>query len=130
MGFSYQSVSEDFFTGFILHCKGWTSTYFDPSRPQFLGTSTTNLNDVLIQGIRWASGLIDVSISRFCPLLYGPSRMSLLLSMCYGEMSLFPLLYCLPLWCFATLPQLCLLNGIPLYPEVTTKPNNALLINF
>lgn len=121
VGFSYQSVSEDFFTGFILHCKGWTSTYLDPSRPQFLGTSTTNLNDVLIQGTRWASGLIDVSISRFCPILYGPSRMSLLLSMCYGEISLFPLLYCLPLWCFATVPQLCLLNGIPLYPEVSSS---------
>ncbi|KAL6293522.1 hypothetical protein ACE6H2_001664 [Prunus campanulata] len=27
----------------------------------------------------------------------------------------------LPLWCFATIPQLCLLNGIPLYPEVSNS---------
>ncbi|KAH9682177.1 cellulose synthase-like protein G3 [Citrus sinensis] len=105
---------------FILHCKGWTSTYLTPFRPQFLGTSTTNLNDLLIQGTRWGSGLTDVGLSRFCPLLYGPSRMSLLQSMCYGELSFFPLLYCLPLWCLATLPQLCLLNGISLYPEVSS----------
>lgn len=77
------------------------------------------LNDLLIQGTRWGSGPTDVGLSRFCPLLYGPSRMSLPQSLCYGELSFFPLLYCLPLWCLATLPQLCLLNGISLYPEVS-----------
>ena len=30
-----------------------------------------------------------------------------------------------PLWCLATLPQLCLLNGISLYPELTTNPKSA-----
>ncbi|CAK8577639.1 unnamed protein product [Lathyrus sativus] len=89
VGFLYDSVVEDFFTGFILHCNGWTSVFCEPSRPQFLGTATTNLNDVLIQGTRW-----------------------------YSELTYFPL-YCLPLWCFATIPQLCLLNGIPLYPKVS-----------
>ncbi|KAL5851931.1 hypothetical protein ACOSQ3_007049 [Xanthoceras sorbifolium] len=120
VGFLYQSVAEDFFTGFILHCKGWKATYLTPSRPQFLGSATTNLNDLLIQGIRWSSGLIQVGISRFCPLLYGSLRMSFLQSLCYGELALFPLFYCLPLWCFATVPQLCLLNGISLYPEVSS----------
>ncbi|WJX46010.1 hypothetical protein P8452_32849 [Trifolium repens] len=89
VGFIYDSVVEDFLTGFILHCNGWTSVFCQPSRPQFLGTATTNLNDVLIQGTRW-----------------------------YSELTYFPL-YCLPLWCFATIPQLCLLNGIPLYPKVS-----------
>ncbi|CAI8618274.1 unnamed protein product [Vicia faba] len=89
VGFLYDSVVEDFLTGFILHCNGWTSVFCEPSRPQFLGTATTNLNDVLIQGTRW-----------------------------YSELTYFPL-YCLPLWCFATIPQLCLLNGIPLYPKVS-----------
>ncbi|GAU32472.1 hypothetical protein TSUD_64230 [Trifolium subterraneum] len=89
IGFLYDSVVEDFLTGFILHCNGWTSVFCEPSRPQFLGTATTNLNDVLIQGTRW-----------------------------YSELTYFPL-YCLPLWCFATIPQLCLLNGIPLYPKVS-----------
>ncbi|KAK0608867.1 hypothetical protein LWI29_037198 [Acer saccharum] len=120
VGFLYESVAEDFFTGFILHCKGWKSTYLTPSRPQFLGSSTTNLNDLLIQGIRWSSGLIQVGVSRFCPLTYGSLRMSFLQSLCYGELALFPLFYCLPLWCFATVPQLCLLNGISLYPEVSS----------
>ncbi|CAK7327209.1 unnamed protein product [Dovyalis caffra] len=121
VGFLYHSVAEDFFTGFILHCKGWISVYLNPSRPQFLGTSITSLSDLLIQGTRWSSGLVEVGISRFSPLIYGTLRMSFLESLCYAEISLFPLLYCLPLWCFATIPQLCLLNGISLYPKVSSS---------
>ncbi|TKY59208.1 Cellulose synthase protein G2 [Spatholobus suberectus] len=118
VGFLYDSVAEDYLTGFILHCNGWTSVFCDPSRPQFLGTATTNLNDVLIQGTRSYCGLFENGINRFCPLIYGPSRMSLLQSLCFAWLTYFPL-YCLPLWCLATIPQLCLLNGIPLYPKVS-----------
>jgi cellulose synthase/poly-beta-1,6-N-acetylglucosamine synthase-like glycosyltransferase len=118
VGFLYDSVVEDFLTGFILHCNGWNSVFCEPSRPQFLGTATTNLNDVLIQGTRWYSGLFENGISKVCPLIYGPLRMPLLQSLCFAELTYFPL-YCLPLWCFATIPQFCLLNGIPLYPKVT-----------
>ncbi|XWS08835.1 hypothetical protein CRYUN_Cryun40dG0034400 [Craigia yunnanensis] len=130
VGFLYDAIAEDYLTGFTLQCKGWISAYLAPSRPQFLGTSTTNLNDLLIQGIRWGSGLVDVAISRFFPLLYGPPRTSILHSMCYAELSLFPLLYCLPLWCFATIPPLCLLNGIPLYPEVSDPYFSVFLFIF
>lgn len=117
MGFLYQSVAEDYFTGFTLHCKGWTSVYCSPSRPQFMGTSTTNLNDLLIQGTRWSSGLAEVGFSRFCPLIYGSLRMPILQSMCYAELAFLPL-YCLPICIFATIPQICLLNGIAIYPKV------------
>ncbi|KAF8014563.1 hypothetical protein BT93_H0397 [Corymbia citriodora subsp. variegata] len=119
VGFLYQSVAEDYFTGFTLHCKGWTSVYYSPSRPQFMGTSTTNLNDLLIQGTRWSSGLAEVGFSKFCPLIYGSLRMSILQSMCYAELAFFPL-YCLPISIFATIPQICLLNGIAIYPKVSS----------
>ncbi|XWS13808.1 hypothetical protein CRYUN_Cryun36dG0070100 [Craigia yunnanensis] len=130
VGFMYFSVVEDYFTGFTLHCKGWQSVYLNPPRPQFLGTSPTNFNDLSIQWTRWASGLVQVAISRFCPLIYGPLRMSLLQSMCYAEVAFFPLLYCLPLWGFALIPQLCLLNGIPLYPEVSDQNFSIYLFIF
>ncbi|KAA8527739.1 hypothetical protein F0562_035392 [Nyssa sinensis] len=39
---------EDYLTGFTLKCKGWTAVFCNPSRPQFLGSPTTNLNDVLV----------------------------------------------------------------------------------
>lgn len=118
VGFKYYSVVEDYFTSFTLHCRGWTSVFYSPSKPQFLGTATTNFNDMLIQGMRWYSGLSQVGISRFCPLIYGSLRMPILQSMCYAELSLLPF-YCLPICCFATIPQICLVNGISIYPEVS-----------
>lgn len=118
MGFRYLSVLEDYFTGFNLHCEGWTSVYFNPPKAAFLGTTTTNPNDLLVQGTRWTAGLVEITISRFTPLVYGSLRMPILHSMCYVLVayyyfSFFPLLF------FATIPQLCLLKGIALYPEVT-----------
>lgn len=118
VGFLYYSVAEDYFTGFNLHCKGWKSVYCDPPRPAFLGSGTTNLNDLFIQGTRWSSGLLEVTFSKFCPIIYGFHKISLLQSMCYTELATWPL-YFVPIWCFATIPQLFLLNGIPLYPEVS-----------
>uniref|UniRef100_A0A2C9W8C2 Glycosyltransferase 2-like domain-containing protein n=1 Tax=Manihot esculenta TaxID=3983 RepID=A0A2C9W8C2_MANES len=120
VGFTYNSVVEDFSTSLKLHCGGWKSVYLNPSRPQFLGTSPTNLNDVLIQNRRWNTGLLGIGISRFCPLIYGPSRMSFLQSVCYAQFAFLPL-YCLPLCCFGIIPQLCLLGGISLYPEVSSS---------
>ncbi|KAI6707130.1 hypothetical protein NL676_010092 [Syzygium grande] len=120
IGFMYGSVAEDFFTSLTLHCKGWKSAYCCPLQPQFLGASTTNLNDLMVQVTRWSSGLAEVSFSRFSPLIYGPWRMSILQSMCYAEMAFFPL-YCLPLCCFATIPQICLFNGITIFPEVSSS---------
>nr|KYP60780.1 Cellulose synthase-like protein G2 [Cajanus cajan] len=118
VGFLYGTVCEDVHTGFILNCNGWNSVLCDPPQPQFLGNGTTNLNDLLIQGTRWYSGLLDIGLSRFCPLICGPLRMSLLQSLCYAQLTYFPL-YCLPLWCLAIVPQLCLVNGVPLYPKVS-----------
>ncbi|XP_022723147.1 cellulose synthase-like protein G2 isoform X1 [Durio zibethinus] len=121
VGFLYNSVVEDYFTGLNLHCKGWKSVFCNPPRPAFLGTATTKLNDTLLQGARWNCGVFQVTLSRFSPLIYGLiSRMSLLQTTCYAYLSLQPL-YSLPMWCLATIPQLCLLNAIPLYPKVSNS---------
>ncbi|KAI9196272.1 hypothetical protein LWI28_022459 [Acer negundo] len=55
---------EDYFTGFLLHCKGWNSVLCNPSRPAFLGTATTKLNDTLVQGTRWNCGLLEITLSK------------------------------------------------------------------
>ncbi|GKV42297.1 hypothetical protein SLEP1_g49711 [Rubroshorea leprosula] len=129
--FLYHSLVEDVFTGFTLHCKGWRSVYLNPRRPQFLGTGITSLNDRLVQGTRWAAGCAEICFSRFSPLIYGPQqRMSLLQTMGYAEVTFIPLLYSTSVWCFATIPQLCLLNGIPLYPEVSSPYFSVFLFIF
>ncbi|CAM8981894.1 unnamed protein product [Rhodiola kirilowii] len=118
VGFMYHSVVEDYATGFHLHCEGYTTIFCDPPTPQFLGSATTNLHDVIVQGIRWYTGLFNCFLSKFCPLTYGCARMSVLQSMCYAAITLFPL-YCLPILILATIPQLCLINDILVYPKAT-----------
>jgi cellulose synthase/poly-beta-1,6-N-acetylglucosamine synthase-like glycosyltransferase len=113
----YGTVCEDVHTGIMLNCNGWNSVYCDPPKPQFLGNSATNLNDLLIQGTRWSSGLLESGLIKICPLLKCPLRMSLLYRFCLTYITIFPL-YCLPLWCLAIVPQICLLAGVPLYPKV------------
>ncbi|GAU23784.1 hypothetical protein TSUD_26920 [Trifolium subterraneum] len=78
VGFLYGTVCEDVHTGIMLNCNGWNSVYCDPPKPQFLGNSATNLNDLLIQGTRWSSGLLESGLIKICPLLKCPLRMSLL----------------------------------------------------
>ncbi|KAG4185357.1 hypothetical protein ERO13_A09G224000v2 [Gossypium hirsutum] len=130
VGFLYFCVVEDYFTGFTLHRKGWKSVYLYPKKPQFLGIATTNFNDTSIQWTRWASGLTSVAISKFCPLIYGPLKMSWVQLMCYSKLAFMPLLNCLSLWGFALIPQLCLFNDISLYPKVSDSNFNIFFIIF
>ncbi|KAB2009430.1 hypothetical protein ES319_D10G166200v1 [Gossypium barbadense] len=95
----------------------WTSVYFCPTRPCFLGCTTIDMKDALVQLVKWSSGLLQIGLSRFSPLSYGVSRMSILQSMCYGYFIYQPL-YAIAFLIYGIIPQLCFLNGIPLYPKV------------
>lgn len=132
MGFRYISLVEDYFTGFSLHREGWVSVYINPVRPCFLGTSPICLNDFLVQNTRWYVGLMQVALSRFSPLLFGvKKKMSVLQSMCYAELAYLAIIF-LPLYCFAIVPQLCLIYDIPLYPKVRriTQFTYSFLMNY
>ncbi|KAK1270889.1 Cellulose synthase-like protein G2 [Acorus gramineus] len=93
IGFMYGSVVEDFLTGFLMQCKGW----------------------------RWGAGLLEVAFSKFCPLIYGLSHnISFLQRMCYAALAFQPI-NAFPVLCYSLIPQLCLINGISLFPSVSTK---------
>uniref|UniRef100_A0ACD5VF57 Uncharacterized protein n=1 Tax=Avena sativa TaxID=4498 RepID=A0ACD5VF57_AVESA len=113
VGFLYQSVVEDYFTGYRqLYCRGWTSVYCypAPSRPApFLGSVPTNLNDVLVQNKRWMSGMLAVGLSRHCPL-GSALAVSLPQSMGFAYYA-FMALYAFPVLCYATVPQLSFFRG-------------------
>ncbi|XP_047317353.1 cellulose synthase-like protein G2 [Impatiens glandulifera] len=120
VGYKYGSLVEDFYTSLVLHSNGWNSVFCNPERPAFLGSCTTNLSDCLIQCTRWYCGLLEVGVSTLFRYIFGPaSKISFLQAMCYAYLSFQPL-YFFPLWCLATIPQLCLLNGINIYPKVTS----------
>ncbi|CAI9775946.1 unnamed protein product [Fraxinus pennsylvanica] len=118
IGYSYECLLESTFTGYLLHCKGWKSVYLYPKRPCFLGCTTIDMKDALVQLMKWASGLVQVGFSKFSPLTYGVSRMSLLQSMCYGYFA-FSHLFSIACLLYGVVPQLCFLFGIPLFPKVT-----------
>ncbi|KAL6011595.1 hypothetical protein ACLOJK_002043 [Asimina triloba] len=118
IGFLYGSVVEDFLTGYIMHYGGWTSVYIDPSRPSFLGSAPISLNSFLVQHKRWATGLLEVALSRFCPLLNQSSCKSLLMRMYFGLIAFLPS-YSFPVLCFGIIPPLCFLNCFSLYPKIS-----------
>lgn len=117
VGFLYQSVVEDYFTGYRqLYCRGWTSVYCFPatgSRPPFLGSVPTNLNDALVQNKRWMSGMLAVGLSRHCPL--ASVAISVPQSMGFAYYA-FMALYAFPVLCYATVPQLCFFRGATSFP--------------
>ncbi|KAL0376734.1 UNVERIFIED_CONTAM: Cellulose synthase-like protein G2 [Sesamum calycinum] len=118
IGYSYDCLLESTFTGYLLHCKGWTSVYLYPERPCFLGCTTIDMKDALIQLMKWASGLVQAGLSKFSPLTYGMSKMSALQSMCYGYF-MFTHLFSIACLLYGIVPQLSFLYGVPLYPKVT-----------
>ncbi|KAL3626392.1 hypothetical protein CASFOL_029941 [Castilleja foliolosa] len=118
VGYKYFTVVEDSITSIELHCKGWISVLLDPARPCFLGSCTSSLNDMLVQQTRWSFGLMQIGLSKYTPLIYGPLRMSILQSMCYGALVL-DCLYAVAFYGLAIIPPICLIHGIPLYPKVS-----------
>uniref|UniRef100_A0A803LMF7 Uncharacterized protein n=1 Tax=Chenopodium quinoa TaxID=63459 RepID=A0A803LMF7_CHEQI len=116
--FSYDCLLESSYTGYLLHCKGWRSVYLYPKRPCFLGCTTIDMKDAIVQLIKWTSGLLGVAMSKFSPLTYAMSRMSILQSMCYAYITCSGLL-AVPLFIYGVVLPFCLLKGVPVFPKVS-----------
>lgn len=117
IGFSYDCLLESTFTGYLLQCRGWTSVYLYPKRPCFLGCSPVDMKDAMVQMLKWSSELFQVAFSKFSPLTYGVSRMSILQSMSYAYFT-FSSLLSVAFVLYGVIPQWGFLKGIPLYPKV------------
>ncbi|KAJ4825186.1 hypothetical protein Tsubulata_022558 [Turnera subulata] len=70
LGWIYKSITEDFLTGFRMHCRGWRSMNRMPRLPAFKGSATPiNLSDRLNQVLQWALGSVEI-FSRHSPLCH------------------------------------------------------------
>ncbi|XP_077212545.1 cellulose synthase-like protein G3 [Tasmannia lanceolata] len=118
VGFRYGSLVEDYYTSYKLHAEGWESVYCNPVRPAFSGEMPINLNDVLSQNKRWCIGLLEVGFSKYSPLTFGITRISFLMGMSYAHPAYWAT-WAVPITTYGFLPQLALLNGIPLFPKVS-----------
>ncbi|CAI9088198.1 OLC1v1022463C1 [Oldenlandia corymbosa var. corymbosa] len=119
MGLVYGCPVEDIVTGLTIQCRGWRPIYYDPPKPGFLGIAATTLDQALVQHKRWCEGLFQIFLSKYCPFIYG-----------YGKIKLGAQMgYCVYLWwapislatvCYATVPTLCLIHGIQIFPQVSS----------
>ncbi|KAL6911403.1 hypothetical protein ACP4OV_000208 [Aristida adscensionis] len=116
-GVRYGCPLEDVITGLQIQCRGWRSVYYNPTRKGFLGMAPTSLGQILVQHKRWTEGFLQISLSKYSPFLLGHRKISLGLQMGYSvcgfwALNSFPTLY------YVTIPSLCFLYGIPLFPDL------------
>lgn len=120
IGLRYGSLVEDYYTGYRLHCEGWKSIFCNPKRPAFLSEMPISLNDVITQLKRWSVGLLEVTLSKYCPLTFGTRFMGPLMAHCYSYYAFGPI-WSFPIMVYAFLPQTTMLNNISIFPKVQTK---------
>ncbi|KAI3505310.1 hypothetical protein L1887_27375 [Cichorium endivia] len=118
LGFRYGSLVEDYFTGYRLQCEGWESVYCHPSRPAFLGDVPISLIDVVSQTKRWAIGLLEVGFSKYTPVVFGSLYMGHVMGLCYAQYAFWPI-WSIPIVIYSFIPQIALINGLYIFPEVT-----------
>eukprot|EP00268_Persea_americana_P059102 TRINITY_DN7218_c0_g1_i3.p1 TRINITY_DN7218_c0_g1~~TRINITY_DN7218_c0_g1_i3.p1 ORF type:complete len:170 (+),score=34.53 TRINITY_DN7218_c0_g1_i3:121-630(+) len=128
MGLRYGCAVEDVFTGMVLHSSGWQSVFFSPERKAYLGFPPVNTNDTLIQHKRWSTGLLEIFLSDYCPWTHGVGRLKLGQIMCYSFYTLWAL-WCLPMLCYALLPPLAMVNGVPIFPKVCGIFSSCSMLN-
>ncbi|KAI3841402.1 hypothetical protein MKX03_000029 [Papaver bracteatum] len=117
MGLKYGCPAEDVITGLAIQCRGWNSIYFNPERKCFLGVAPVTLDQALIQYKRWSEGLFQIFLSKYCPFTYGYGNIKLGLQMGYCTYCLWPP-NSFPTIFYLSVPSLCFLNGIPLFPKM------------
>ncbi|KAH7860023.1 hypothetical protein Vadar_008251 [Vaccinium darrowii] len=122
MGLVYGCLSEDVITGLTIQCRGWKSVNYNPERNSFVGVgrvAPNTLNQALVQHERWCKGMFYIFLSKYCPFIYAHGKIKLGAQMGYCVYLLWApnslaLLY------YLIIPSICLLRGIPLFPEVSS----------
>ncbi|KAG6577130.1 Cellulose synthase-like protein G3, partial [Cucurbita argyrosperma subsp. sororia] len=117
LGFKYGSLVEDYFSGFRFQSEGWKSVFCNPKRAAFYGDVPISLPDVLNQVKRWAVGLLEVGFSKYSPITFGVRSMGLLMGLSYAHYAFWPL-WSIPVTVYGFLPQLALINGAAIFPNV------------
>ncbi|KAG4981126.1 hypothetical protein JHK85_035084 [Glycine max] len=117
VGWMYGSTSEDLLTGLKIHTKGWRSEVCSPELSPFMGCSPQDILVVIGQQKRWISGLLDILLSKHCPI-FGTLFGKLQFRQCLGYLwittwSLRPV----PEICYAALPAYCIINNSSFLPK-------------
>ncbi|PRQ52743.1 putative cellulose synthase (UDP-forming) [Rosa chinensis] len=87
VGWMYGSSTEDALTGLSIHNKGWRSIVYAPDPPAFLECAPTGGPAVMTQQKRWATGLLEILLSKNCPI-FGTLFANLRFRQCLGYFSI------------------------------------------
>jgi cellulose synthase/poly-beta-1,6-N-acetylglucosamine synthase-like glycosyltransferase len=118
VGWIYGSTSEDILTGLEIHTRGWKSEICSPDPIAFRGCSPQDNIVSMIQQKRWASGLFDILLSRYNPILgflFGKLQFREALGYVWF---LTWALRSVPEICYAALPAYCIFTNSSFLPEV------------
>ncbi|XP_060673780.1 cellulose synthase-like protein E6 isoform X1 [Ziziphus jujuba] len=119
MGLIYGCPVEDIVTGLAIQCRGWKSVYYNPDRKAFLGVAPVTLDTALVQHKRWSEGMFQIFLSKYCPFIYGHGVIKLSVQMVYCVYLLWAPIS-LPVLYYVIVPPVCLLDGVSLFPEVSS----------
>ncbi|XP_058112667.1 cellulose synthase-like protein E6 [Magnolia sinica] len=119
MGLKYGCPVEDVITGLAIQCRGWKSIYLNPTRKAFLGVAPTTLLQSLVQNKRWGEGHLQILLTKHCSFIQGHGKIKLGLQMSYATYNAWAL-NAVPTLCYVVVPSLALLNGMSLFPKISS----------
>ncbi|XP_018848465.2 cellulose synthase-like protein H1 [Juglans regia] len=118
LGWIYGSTTEDMQTGLRIHKRGWRSAYCTPNPPAFLGCAPSGGPTTMTQQKRWATGLLEILLSRNCPIfaflfekLQWRQCLAYVWLLTWGLRPVFEL-------CYAALPAYCIIADSHFLPKV------------
>ncbi|KAG8640606.1 cellulose synthase-like protein H1 isoform X4 [Manihot esculenta] len=118
VGWQYGSTTEDVLTGLTIHSRGWKSVYCNPEPPPFLGCAPSAGLATLTQQKRWATGLLEILISRKSPIV-ATFTAKLQFRQCLAYvMILVWALRSIPELCYVLLPAFCIITNSNFLPKV------------
>ncbi|RZR76675.1 hypothetical protein BHM03_00001552 [Ensete ventricosum] len=130
IGWVYGSIVEDLLTGMRIHSMGWRSISLTPEPPAFLGCAPTGGPASLTQHKRWATGLLEILLSRRSPIL-AVMKEKLMFRQCLGYMFflVWPPRSVVEL-CYALLPAYCILADSAFLPKLGFLVPMALFLSY
>ncbi|XP_066347201.1 cellulose synthase-like protein H1 isoform X1 [Miscanthus floridulus] len=119
VGWVYGSMTEDILTGQRIHAAGWRSTILNPDPPAFLGGAPTGGPASLTQYKRWATGWLEILLSRHNPFLLAAfKRLDFRQCVAYLVIDVWPVRAPFEL-CYALLPPYCLIANRSFLPKAS-----------
>ena len=128
MGWIYGSTAEDMLTGLKIHTRGWRSEACGPDPIAFMGCSPQDSVVHMAQLKRWASGLLDIFLSKHCPII-GTLFGQLQFRQCLAYLWVTNwALRSVPEICYAALPAYCIITNSTFLPKVSTITYTSITI--